>query len=210
MSKQAITLVGRSRTTNSPGTPLRRPNSSARSGPMYRADRRRRRDQLRWILRQFGYSLDLDERIRRLLKVHADRGARVASQRPALSSVLASVEHQPVAVDHEPHRNDQRTTVSGAIAQLARPSPLQQEGANLRVGDRVHASQSRHAQRGQECPVPVDLPAPRRAGRFRGCRAWPAVSGRAGRGRRGCRGSGRCAAGPGCCRGAGRRRAARP
>jgi len=30
----AMTLVGRIRTTSSPGTPLRRPNSSARSRPM--------------------------------------------------------------------------------------------------------------------------------------------------------------------------------
>ena len=37
MSKVASTLVGRIRTTNSPGTPLRLPNSFARSGPMYRA-----------------------------------------------------------------------------------------------------------------------------------------------------------------------------
>ncbi|MGH3282311.1 MAG: PLP-dependent aminotransferase family protein, partial [Trebonia sp.] len=34
MSKAARTLVGRSRTTSSPGTPLRLPNSSARSSPM--------------------------------------------------------------------------------------------------------------------------------------------------------------------------------
>ena len=37
ISKAAMTLVGRSRTTSSPGTPLRLPNSSARSWPMYRA-----------------------------------------------------------------------------------------------------------------------------------------------------------------------------
>jgi len=36
-SKTARTLVGRSRTTSSPGTALRLPNSSARSGPTYRA-----------------------------------------------------------------------------------------------------------------------------------------------------------------------------
>ena len=33
ISKTAMTLTGRSRTTSSPGTPLRLPNSSARSGP---------------------------------------------------------------------------------------------------------------------------------------------------------------------------------
>ena len=32
--RSAITFVGRSRTASSPGTPLRRPNSSARSAPM--------------------------------------------------------------------------------------------------------------------------------------------------------------------------------
>ena len=37
MSNPAMTLVGRTRTTTSPGTALRRPNSSARSAPMYRA-----------------------------------------------------------------------------------------------------------------------------------------------------------------------------
>ncbi|MET4428761.1 hypothetical protein ABIA65_002054 [Mycolicibacterium sp. 624] len=36
-SNAAMTLVGVIRTTSSPGTPLRRPNSSARSWPMYRA-----------------------------------------------------------------------------------------------------------------------------------------------------------------------------
>src|SRR5260221_7800227 len=34
MLRAATTLVGRNRTTSSPGTPFRLPNSSARSGPM--------------------------------------------------------------------------------------------------------------------------------------------------------------------------------
>ena len=37
MSKTPTTLCGRIRTTSSPGTPLRWPNSLARSGPMYLA-----------------------------------------------------------------------------------------------------------------------------------------------------------------------------
>src|SRR6266849_2467460 len=144
MLKLAITFTGRSRTTNSPGTPLRRPNSSARSGPTYRAAIAAAvASKISRILGQLCHSLNLDEPGRQLLKVNADRGARIAGKRPALSGVLAGIEHQLAVVDHEPHRSDQRPPIGGAVAQLARPRPLQQEGANLRIGHRRHASQSK-------------------------------------------------------------------
>lgn len=60
----ATTFVGRNRATNSPGTPFRVPNSSARSLPMYRADRGGDAQQLAGVLRQLGIALNLDESIR--------------------------------------------------------------------------------------------------------------------------------------------------
>jgi hypothetical protein len=100
-----------------------------------RRDRRRRREQVPGVLGKLGHRLDLDERIRRLLKVNAERGARVAGKRPALRRVLARVEHQPVILDYEPHRSNQRAPVGSAVAQLSRPCAFQQEGADLRVGE---------------------------------------------------------------------------
>jgi hypothetical protein len=100
-----------------------------------RRDRRRRREQVPQVLGKLGHPLDLDERIRRLLKVDAERDARVAGKRPALRRVLARVEHQPVVLDHEPHRSNQRAPVGGAVAQLSRPRAFQQEGTDLRVGE---------------------------------------------------------------------------
>src|SRR5580692_6260512 len=102
-----------------------RPVSSHVPGP----DGRRRRDEVGWILGELRDALDLNVCERRLLKVHADRDARVTGQRAAFGGVFARVEHQAALLDHEPHWRHQRTPVGGAVAELAGPCPFQEERA---------------------------------------------------------------------------------
>jgi hypothetical protein len=61
-----------------------RPASSHVLGP----DGRRRRDEAGWVLGELRGALDLDVGERRLLKVHADRNARVTGQARLLAVSL--------------------------------------------------------------------------------------------------------------------------
>jgi hypothetical protein len=101
-------------------------------------DRCRGPQQLDRILRELCHPLDLDEPVGRLLEVDADRGARVAGERVPLRGVLAGVEDQRSILDDEPHRDDQRTPVGGAVTELASPCPFQQEVTDLTVGQGSH------------------------------------------------------------------------
>ncbi len=138
--KLATTLTGRRRTTSSPGTPLRLPNSSARSAPMYRAPIAvAARSNSAGSSAQLSLALDLDEPERRLLQVDAQGGPRIPGQGAALRRLAARVEHEAVAFDDEPHRGDQRSPATGQVGELAGPGAVAEELPDLRVTESGHA-----------------------------------------------------------------------
>ena len=139
MLNTAMTLSGRSRTTSSPGTPLRRQLLRAVLSHVPPADRGRRAHQVRGLLGQLGATLDLDEPVWRLLEIHAQGHPRVARERPPLRGVLAGVEDDAVVLDDEPDRRHEGPAVRARPRELAGSGAGGEERADLGVSYRCHA-----------------------------------------------------------------------
>ena len=127
-----ITRSGERRTSSSPGTPLRRPNSSARScAHVARADPRGPFDQVRRVLLRHRRAADVHERERRRLVVHAQRHAAVPQDVLALHGVRAGVEDDVVTIQHEPDRHHVRVAGRREHGQLAGAGAVAEELPDL-------------------------------------------------------------------------------
>jgi hypothetical protein len=64
-----------------------------------RGDHRRDAEEFARILRQLGFTLHLHEGVRRFLQIRAQRGPRIASQRPGLGGLVEGVEDDAAVLD---------------------------------------------------------------------------------------------------------------
>src|SRR6478735_11303973 len=111
-SNALSTLVGLSRTMSSPGTPLRRPYSSAGSAPHVAGTGAGGDvEKILGIFTDRRDALHLYERIGRSLIVRADHRSRVPGQGAAFGGVLAGVEREFAVIDDKPDGRDQRSAV---------------------------------------------------------------------------------------------------
>src|SRR5258708_29476849 len=120
MSTFATIRVGVTRTTISGGTLLRRPNSSARSAPMYRPP---------ILVAQFSRSTGSSEvravpaivtKLNGALIVPAQRHPGIAQDRPALDRVSPSREDHLITIKIHPDRRDMRRAVRPDDAEFGR------------------------------------------------------------------------------------------
>jgi hypothetical protein len=113
-------LVGLTRTTSSPGTPLRRPYSSARSAHVATARPCRDVENLLRILADRGDALDLDKRVGRTRIIDTHHHTWITCQRTAFRGDLAGVERQFAVVDDKPNWCHKGAAVGSEITEQSR------------------------------------------------------------------------------------------